>query len=122
VPVSAFESDRGALSNVFDPFTLLLMVLAVVILLKLRSVLGRRTGHERPPIDPYTRPESNHDDNVVALPGANAPQTGEHAMASSEPPQAADWSDFADAVPYNHLRAHDNTAMPGRRLLFQTPK
>ncbi|MEL6373458.1 MAG: Tim44/TimA family putative adaptor protein [Pseudomonadota bacterium] len=34
--------------NVIDIITLVALVLAVVIFLKLRSVLGRRTGHERP--------------------------------------------------------------------------
>jgi len=36
--------------------TVVVVVLAVVILFQLRSVLGRRTGHERPPSDPYSRP------------------------------------------------------------------
>jgi len=39
--------------------TVVIVVLAVVILFQLRSVLGRRTGHERPPFDPYTRPSQN---------------------------------------------------------------
>jgi len=36
--------------------TVVVVILAVVILFQLRSVLGRRTGHERPPFDPYSRP------------------------------------------------------------------
>ena len=56
-----------------DLGTIIFMVAAVVIFLQLRNVLGRRTGHERPPFDPYTagrkRPaESNASDNVVSLP------------------------------------------------------
>ena len=38
-----------------DTFTLVLLAVAVVIFLKLRSVLGRKTGHERPPFEPYQR-------------------------------------------------------------------
>lgn len=41
------------LSETFDIYTLLFLVLAVVIFLRLRNVLGRRTGNERPPYDPY---------------------------------------------------------------------
>ena len=56
-----------------DLGTIIFMVAAVVIFLQLRNVLGRRTGNERPPFDPYTagrkRPaESNASDNVVSLP------------------------------------------------------
>ncbi|HXG79962.1 MAG TPA: Tim44/TimA family putative adaptor protein [Methyloceanibacter sp.] len=61
------------MSEVFDIYTLLFLVLAVVIFIRLRNVLGRRTGNERPPYDPYTRPEpkrANAEANepVVALP------------------------------------------------------
>jgi len=38
--------------------TVVVVVLAVVILFQLRSVLGRRTGHERPHFDPYSRPKN----------------------------------------------------------------
>ncbi len=57
----------------FDFGTIFFLVAAVVIFYQLRNVLGRRTGHERPPLDPYSnrdRAEANDDagDNVVALP------------------------------------------------------
>ena len=39
----------------FDTFTIVLLAVAVFIFLKLRSVLGRKTGHERPPFEPYQR-------------------------------------------------------------------
>lgn len=51
--------------------TLIFFVLAVVVFLQLRNVLGRRTGHERPPFDPYTKPAgagTESDNNIVALP------------------------------------------------------
>jgi predicted lipid-binding transport protein (Tim44 family) len=64
--------------DVFDIYTIIFLALAVFIFLRLRSVLGQRTGRERPPYDPYSardtvRPSSN--DNVVALPsrGGEAP-------------------------------------------------
>ena len=59
--------------DVFDIYTIVFLALAVVIFLKLRSVLGQRTGRERPPYDPYSardavRPAAAND-KVVALPG-----------------------------------------------------
>jgi predicted lipid-binding transport protein (Tim44 family) len=38
-----------------DTFTIVLLAVAVVIFLKLRNVLGRKTGQERPPFEPYQR-------------------------------------------------------------------
>ncbi len=38
----------------FDFGTIFFLVAAVVIFFQLRNVLGRRTGNERPPFDPYT--------------------------------------------------------------------
>lgn len=54
---------------------LILLAVAVGVFLKLRSVLGRRTGHERPPYDPYTAPEKTAagNDKVVSLPKRGAP-------------------------------------------------
>src|ERR1700716_3227980 len=60
------------MQDVFDFWWIIYATIAVVIFVKLRSVLGQRTGRERPPYDPYSardavRPSTN--DNVVALPG-----------------------------------------------------
>ncbi|MFD1329800.1 Tim44/TimA family putative adaptor protein [Mycoplana ramosa] len=41
----------------FDFVTVFFLVAAVVIFLQLRNVLGRRTGNEKPPFDPYSRRE-----------------------------------------------------------------
>lgn len=41
------------MNGFFDIYTLIFLILAVVVVLRLRSVLGRRTGTERPPFDPY---------------------------------------------------------------------
>lgn len=70
------------MDGTFDIYTLLFLVLAVVIFLRLRNVLGRRTGNERPPYDPYSSaPDANSNggnstaqDTVVQLPrGRGAP-------------------------------------------------
>ena len=62
--------------------TLIFVVAAVFVFLQLRNVLGRRTGHERPPFDPYSQrtgdaagEEQAESDNVITLPGrSEAPE------------------------------------------------
>lgn len=81
----------------FDITTIIFLALAVLIFLRLRSVLGQRTGRERPPYDPYSardavRPTSN--DNVVALPGRG----GETVQKQAEPMEPAErWKGIAEA-------------------------
>src|SRR5260370_883992 len=45
------------MAEVFDIYTIIFLALAVFIFLRLRSVLGQRTGRERPPYDPYSSRE-----------------------------------------------------------------
>lgn len=79
----------------FDIYTIIFLALAVFIFLRLRSVLGQRTGRERPPYDPYTarertRPPSN--DKVVAIP-SRGPET---AARPAEEVKAVDrWKGIA---------------------------
>ena len=83
--------------DVFDIYTIIFLALAVFIFLRLRSVLGQRTGRERPPYDPYTPRDAvsspANNDKVVALPGrtAEAPQR----PAESVPPSER-WKDVAE--------------------------
>ncbi len=73
----------------FDFGTIFFLVAAVVIFFQLRNVLGRRTGNERQPFDPYTagrqrnrdaqdkdKPEADAKapENVVALPRRKQPE------------------------------------------------
>ena len=78
------------MSEAFDIYTLLFLVLAVVIFIRLRSVLGRRTGNERQPYDPYTRPDAKQagapEGTVVALPHGRPGQ----APVESTGPSAED--------------------------------
>ncbi|HUR43898.1 MAG TPA: Tim44/TimA family putative adaptor protein [Aestuariivirga sp.] len=46
------------MSTLFDPFNLLLLGIALLVFWRLRSVLGSRTGNERPPFDPYAARKS----------------------------------------------------------------
>lgn len=69
---------------------LLLAMVAVFILLRLRSVLGRRTGHEqRMPNESVGVPQPGSDKNVVQLP--NRGRRDEEDGASSE--EASLWAD-----------------------------
>jgi predicted lipid-binding transport protein (Tim44 family) len=56
---------------VFDIYTIIFLALAVFIFLRLRSVLGQRTGRERPPYDAYSARDAVRgaaNDKVVTLP------------------------------------------------------
>ncbi len=72
----------------YDLINLLFLAIAVIVFFRLRSVLGKRTGNERPPSDPYSRGpfergrtgdnasdsaagNDTPDDNVIRLPGAD---------------------------------------------------
>ena len=86
------------MQDVFDFWWIIYATIAVVIFVKLRSVLGQRTGRERPPYDPYSareaaRPTSTND-NVVALPPRTA-ETAPKPAAASEPP-AERWKGVAE--------------------------
>jgi predicted lipid-binding transport protein (Tim44 family) len=58
---------------VFDIYTIIFLALAIFIFIRLRSVLGQRTGRERPPYDPYSTRDAPAPvgDKVVTLPQRN---------------------------------------------------
>ena len=75
------------MTDVFDIYTIIFLALAVFIFLRLRSVLGQRTGRERPPYDPFTAREPVRPaENVVALPNRKPEAT---AQAPAAPVEAA---------------------------------
>lgn len=53
----------------FDIPTLIVIGVAIVVLFRLRSVLGTRIGHQRPPVDPIksVKPDTVTEDNVLTL-------------------------------------------------------
>lgn len=79
----------------FDIYTIIFLALAVFIFLRLRSVLGQRTGRERPPIDPYSARDvrSAPNDKVVSLPG-RAPDPVRPATEPVEPEER--WKGIAE--------------------------
>jgi len=87
------------MNTVFDIYTIIFLALAVFIFARLRSVLGQRTGRERPPYDPYSardgaKPAPGHD-KVVSLPGRGGEQPAKHELAVETPP-AEHWTGIAE--------------------------
>ncbi len=80
----------------FDPLNLLLLAIAVVVFWRLRSVLGMRTGNERPPAEPYAPPKPEAETGkVLRFPKDDT---------KAEPPEKAVeedvkpiWTGFAEA-------------------------
>lgn len=82
--------------DVFDIYTIIFLALAVFIFLRLRSVLGQRTGRERPPYDPYSardkvRPAT---EKVISLPN-RATETAQKPAEISAAPPADRWKGVA---------------------------
>ena len=91
----------------FDISTIIFAVLAIFVLIKLKSVLGTRTGEERPPYDPFKRRMDEASDqggasqgNVIRLPGA-APADPNRSTATPE----ARWGKLADPAAFAGLDA-----------------
>jgi predicted lipid-binding transport protein (Tim44 family) len=79
-----------------ETWTIIFVALAALIFWKLWSVLGQRTGRERPPFDSFSRDtvRQSTNDNVVTLPGRGA----EPQQKPAETAVAADrWSGVAEA-------------------------
>ena len=76
-------------------------ILAVFVIWRLRSVLGTRTGHERPPYNPFNRakpgpgPTGAEQGNVVRLPGAAAPVEAAAVAAKAPEPVVDRWAGYA---------------------------
>jgi predicted lipid-binding transport protein (Tim44 family) len=82
--------------DVFDIYTIIFLALAVFIFLRLRSVLGQRTGRERPPYDPYSPRDAVRgatNDNVVTLPGRTA-ESAQKPVEIADP--AERWKGIAE--------------------------
>ena len=72
----------------FDIYTIIFLALAVFIFLRLRNVLGQRTGNERPPYDRAARNvvQGAQENKVVPMPGAVIDQAPPAPTADVAPP------------------------------------
>jgi predicted lipid-binding transport protein (Tim44 family) len=86
------------MADVFDIYTIIFLALAVFIFLRLRSVLGQRTGRERPPYDPYSARDavrSPAGEKVVTLP-QRSPDAAPRATDATTVPTER-WKDIAES-------------------------
>jgi predicted lipid-binding transport protein (Tim44 family) len=84
------------MNQILDPLNLILLAVALIVFWRLRSVLGERTGNERPPFDPYARTRNaptSADGKVLKFPDeAKKPQAG---AADEAEPVAEAWEGYA---------------------------
>ena len=103
-----------------DIYTIIFLALAVFIFLRLRSVLGQRTGSERPPYDraaPNVVQRSPDNNNVVPMPGAVIDQAPLAPTADVSPP-ADRWKGVTErgtplAQGLDAIVAQDPRSIPG---------
>jgi predicted lipid-binding transport protein (Tim44 family) len=84
--------------DVFDIYTIIFLALAVFIFLRLRNVLGQRTGRERPPYDPYSarEPVRPATEKIVTLPNRNTEGTPPKSAESAEEASVERWKGVAE--------------------------
>jgi predicted lipid-binding transport protein (Tim44 family) len=84
------------MNAVFDIYTIIFLALAIFIFVKLRNVLGTRTGHERPPFDPYSgeaaKPATLPDKPAIPK---RAEETAVAREADRDAPSAERWAGIA---------------------------
>ena len=81
----------------FDIYTIIFLALAVFIFLRLRSVLGQRTGRERPPYDPYSARDAVRGLDQRQGRDAAGPRPPRPPQKPAEPAEPADrWKGIAE--------------------------
>jgi predicted lipid-binding transport protein (Tim44 family) len=101
----------------FDIPTVIVIVIAIFVLFRLRSVLGTRTGNERPPVSraqPSTQPKPANDERPATLRTApTAPGDAERrAQKLATEVEQLSHGDAAVAKGLNDIAAADPTFMP----------
>lgn len=97
--VRSLEPDKLVDGMSFDPLNILLVAVALVVFWRLRSVLGTRTGNEKPPFDPFKSRRSEAPNgqepagSVVRFPDTG--QTPANHDADREPPPPV-WKGYAE--------------------------
>jgi predicted lipid-binding transport protein (Tim44 family) len=102
--VYAPKCESFLMNELFDPLNLVLAAVALMVVWRLRSVLGQRTGHERPPSDPYAPPRRTNGSapvetgsgKVLEFPSGKD-DSGKKPEADVEP-LAPIWTGFAEAA------------------------
>ena len=92
----------------------LFAMVAAFLVLRLRSVLGKKTGHQEPRQDPVSRrqQDANDDGNVVELPTNRNNDAPDAHAADTDPTEDLDPNDPLSAG-ITQIRIADNTFNPG---------
>ena len=91
------------MNELFDPLNLVLAAIALMVVWRLRSVLGQRTGHERPPSDPYAPPRRTNGSASVETGSGKilefplGKEDSEKRNEVTSEPEAPVWTGFAEA-------------------------
>jgi predicted lipid-binding transport protein (Tim44 family) len=84
------------MNHIFDPLNIFVLAVAIFVFWRLSSVLGRRTGNERPPIDPFSAREKLQkklaDGSIPERPGRRQQDS---AAAAASSPAVPVWEGFA---------------------------
>ena len=113
----------------FDPLNILLLAVALVVFWRLRSVLGTRTGTEKPPFDLFgSRRSPGQDPAVPATRLPEASPAPANDTGDREPPPPV-WKGFADegsplAATLSQMAESDQTFTPrsfveGAKLAYE---
>jgi predicted lipid-binding transport protein (Tim44 family) len=92
------------MNELFDPLNLVLAAIALMVVWRLRSVLGQRTGTERPPIDPYAPPRRTNGSAPVETASGKVldfPSSKEESARKAEvdlEPKVPIWTGYAKAA------------------------
>jgi predicted lipid-binding transport protein (Tim44 family) len=90
------------MNELFDPLNLVLAAIALMVVWRLRSVLGQRTGTERPPIDPYAPPRRTNGSAPVETASGKVldfPSSKEEAAKKVDlEPKVPIWTGYAKAA------------------------
>ena len=84
---------------------ILFAAVAAFFVYRLRGVLGKRTGHDKPPPDPFRKRQADSDndnDKVISLPDRNKSESGEETAA---PPGQTEESEAREATGNASLEA-----------------
>jgi len=113
----------------FDPLNILLLAVALVVFWRLRSVLGTRTGQEKPPFDLFGSKRADTQDGgapITRLPEAPVAAANDHADREPPPPV---WKGFAEegsplATALGQMAENDSTFTPrsfvdGAKLAYE---
>lgn len=113
--------------EIFDFGTIFFLVAAIVIFVQLRNVLGRRTGNERKPFDPYSRraeekEEGGPNDNVVSLPrrkGGAEPAENAYAVIDAVAAPGSDLNRGLRAIRDADPSFEPKTFAEGARMAYE---